>query len=1632
MHGRSHTLAALRSATGFIVESLERRRLMAGVVINEFLADNVNGIVDQDNFHSDWIEIRNTDATSVNLAGWTLTDDAANLTKWQFPSTTLASGAYLLVYASGKNRAVAGQQLHTNFQLDAAGEYLALVKPGGIIADSFAPYPEQLEDISYGRGSTSSVVDTLVGEAASVKAKVPTAASAIDSTWRNLNFVPDGTWTSGSSGIGYDTSTSPVNYGPYIGLSVQSAMSGTNRTSAYIRIPFNVADPTALASLHLKMRWDDGFIAYLNGTEIGSNGNMRRAFPPGSAPAWNSIASANRDDAQAIQYEDLDISSNLNLLLPGANVLAIHGLNVLNSSDLLQSPLLTADRSLTSASSYMSTPTPGAGNALGTLGFVKDTKFTVDRGFFETAFNLGITSDTAGAQIRYTTDGSVPTATSGSIYSAPFAVDKTTTVRAAAFKTGWTSTDVDTQTYIFLNSVITQNAGLFPTDAWGGSGGPDWTVDSRIATTAPWDATFKNDMMAVPSMSLVMPWNDWFGTGGQGIYIDGTNTERAGSVEMISATSATQEFQINAALEIQGASSAQRWNNDKLSIKVTFKAPYGPTKLNTPLFTDPVLDKGAPTEFDSFVLDSMYDDSWMDPGSTNRANAKLIQDQFAADLQNLAGGYGPHGRFVQLYLNGLYWGMYYLHEIPDDSFASAMMGGDRADYDVLKHNGTTVVAGDSGPSNYSKLFTDVRKDMTVAANYNVVAGELDIDNFIDYMIVNQFVGNTDWSSHNWYASYDRVNTKKWRFSSWDAEISLRSVNTDNTVFNEDDSPTELQTRLSANPEYRLRFADQVQRLLFNGGVLAQAGTYYQRRVTEIDRAIVGESARWGDNHGGSPLTREQWRATQDAMQTNYFAFSKRPTVLLGQYTARGWLQSLTAPNYSQFGGQVNPGYQLTITKPAGSPASAVIYYTLDGSDPRVSGGAISSTAVQYASAITLNTSKRVKARIYNAGSWSAIIDATFFTPNLFPVRISELSYHPGNPNVVDPEDLEFIELVNTGSSSVNLQGVQITTAIDPYTFGNINLAAGQRIVVARTPAIFDSIYGPGVNRAPTGYTGKLDNAGESITLLGPLGETLQSFTYDDAAPWPTTPDGGGPTLEIINPLGDPNDPTNWRASFADGGTPGAASSPPAVVSSTFEYDAAQAIRVVFDRNMDQATFSGADVTVQLQPGGQIVNPTSVSFPNATTALFTFATPLADGNYRATLLAGSVKDTAGVALGAAGDVDFFVLGADANGDRHVDAADQAILTAHLGQSNTFKNGDFDYNGTVNAADQAILNQKLKLWLPPVGALSLPATGNSDVYRLRRESASLLQVYAAADATPTYRVMLGAVSSISFAGGVGDDWLILDCSNGLPLTTIPVNFDGGNVGSDTFKVVGTPAADVVTWSATSLVIGAMTTTYGGVENRIFEGDGGFDDLTLDAVRASFLTSQQFQNLHLTDTARATLPANGNLFIRTRGLQLDGSAQLDLADNDLILDYTGSSPLGSASGGTYSGVTGMIQSGNNSGLWNGPGIVTSMPDAVTSKTVLGVADASETLGLSSGATALWHNVTIDDTTLLIKYTYAGDQNLDGVINADDYAWIDLYSQIPSSNTYNRGDLNYNGAINADDYALIDLMVTEQGNPL
>ncbi|SVD75082.1 uncharacterized protein METZ01_LOCUS427936, partial [marine metagenome] len=265
-------------------------------------------------------------------------------------------------------------------------------------------------------------------------------------------------------------------------------------------------------------------------------------------------------------------------------------------------------------------------------------------------------------------------------------------------------------------------------------------------------------------------------------------------------------------------------------------------------------------------------------------------------------------------------------------------------------------------------------------------------NFIDYMLVNFYVGNTDWSHQNWYASSNRNNPEgRWRFHSWDAEHVLKGINDNSVTKNNAASPTGFHQSLKRNEEYRVLFADRIHRHFFNNGVLTpeKGAASYQARLDSIDEAIVAESARWGDNQRSTPFTRDkEWVAEKNRLLQQYFP--RRTGIVLNQLRAQNLYPSLAAPTFSQHGGSVPTGFNLTLKTSKGD-----IYFTLDGSDPRLAGGALSETANRYSKALPIEGTARVKSRVRYQNEWSALAEAQFVVEgSLEKLLITEVMYHP--------------------------------------------------------------------------------------------------------------------------------------------------------------------------------------------------------------------------------------------------------------------------------------------------------------------------------------------------------------------------------------------------------------------------------------------------------------------------------------------------------------------------------------------------------------------------------------------------------------------------------------------------------------
>ncbi|MBN1506390.1 MAG: lamin tail domain-containing protein [Sedimentisphaerales bacterium] len=613
--------------------------------------------------------------------------------------------------------------------------------------------------------------------------------------------------------------------------------------------------------------------------------------------------------------------------------------------------------------------TPGASNYQAYDGLVGDVEISPAHGFYDEPFEVTMLCGTPDATIYYTTDGSEPAREgsrfpTGKAYSAPFQITRTTCIRAKAIKTGWKSSRIATQTYVFLDLVIRQSASVSGLPgSWAGVNA-DYAMDTRIVN--PNLAEMKEYLKSIPTMSIVTTVDDMFGTT-NGIYSHATSRglswEKPASLEMI-WPDGQEGFQANCGIRMYGDVGRQNAYRKK-SFRLLFKGVYGQTSLRYPLF-----GKDATQEFDQLILRANFNDCYV----FGREKSQYMRDEYSRKLQEALGQATSHGTYVHLYIDGAYWGLYNPVERPDQSFTASYFGGDKEDWDCFK---TNVPVGDSVGDSWSAMLSAVRQGVQTNEGYQRVQGNnpdgtrnpaykdyIDLDNYIDYLIVNFFVGNTDWPHKNWYAGMNRIDTSGFKFFCWDTEWvidlvvghSLDSSLTENVV-NVGNGIAEPYGQLRNNAEFRLLFADHVHRAFFNGGPLYvdpsrpwwdptypqgnRPAAAYAALADSIEEAMIAESARWGDVVSSTPYTITQWRAERDYILNTYMV--QRPGIVMNQFRNAGLYPSIAAPAFNisgsyQHGGRVMKGSLLSMT------GSGTIWYTTDGNDPRLPATVPSGTA----------------------------------------------------------------------------------------------------------------------------------------------------------------------------------------------------------------------------------------------------------------------------------------------------------------------------------------------------------------------------------------------------------------------------------------------------------------------------------------------------------------------------------------------------------------------------------------------------------------------------------------------------------------------------------------------------------------
>lgn len=754
--------------------------------------------------------------------------------------------------------------------------------------------------------------------------------------------------------------------------------------------------------------------------------------------------------------------------------------------------------------SYYDVPTPGAPNGFTSLtGVCAEVRVNVQRGHFEVPFDLVLSCATPGVEFRYTTDGSEPTPDSP-LFPGRLRVDRTTLFRAAAFKPGHLPSRVVTHSYFFglpapLRSLPTLSLVTASNHLYGPSG--ILGIQGGTYAGGPWQPVAPGDYHNPSQHGLA-----W---------------ERPVSVEWIEPGDG-RGFQADAGIRVQG-SDYQRPRlrpTSKFSYRLYFRSDYGPGRLEYPLFPLTPVQR-----FDQLVLRAGF----------NEPDNPFVRDELTRRLSSDMGQIASHGTLAIVFLNGRYYvgsPWYNPCERVHEEFFQEHLGGG-AEWDVVGP-GWAQTAGtpgviDGDRADFDALVNYVWSQTTFPpVVYSNVARWLDLTNFADYLILNTWAATGDWPVNNWRAGRDRAGGP-WRFVVWDAEWAMGFANrsvTLNSFTLSGPGPTDsglgstagseiarMFQRLRTSGEFRLLWADRVHKHFSEGGALSTSNLW--RRLNELRQQL-------------EPLM-------PDFSPTIGNWIRERGPIYSNQLLQAGLFNFTNAPRFNHPGGRVPLGFELVMT----NNGAGVIYYTTNGGDPRVPfTSGVAPDARPYTGPIRVTADLTVRARSLAGATWSAISEATFRVggPGV-PLRITELHYNPAGGSAE-----EFLELANLGGTALDVSGFWFEGITFRFPLGTV-LPPGARVVLASNTDTnaWRQRY-PGV--MPFGwFGGNLANGGERIVLRDAQGRVVTAVEFDDERGWPTEPDGGGPSLELVDPWGNPLDPGNWRASAAAGGSPGAPNSP---------------------------------------------------------------------------------------------------------------------------------------------------------------------------------------------------------------------------------------------------------------------------------------------------------------------------------------------------------------------------------------------------------------------------------------------------------------------------------------------------------
>ncbi|HUR47436.1 MAG TPA: lamin tail domain-containing protein, partial [Candidatus Saccharimonadales bacterium] len=956
-----------------------------------------------------------------------------------------------------------------------------------------------------------------------------------------------------------------------IASSLDASMRDIN-ASAYIRIPFVTANPSAFNSLILRMKYDDGFIAYLNGVEVA------RANAPIVA-TWNSSATAERSDAENNTWQEFNLGTELGLLRGGTNILSFQGLNVSPSDpDFLILPELTASTESfdLAATRYFKTPTPGTANGIGEtnlgpliLSAVHFPNIPKDND------NLLVTAQVAPSlravgsvrliyRVMYGNEVNAPMFDDGQ-HGDGAAGDG---VWGATIPASASSPGQMVRYYIFA------------TDSAGSS--------SRFpAYDSPQNSPqYQGTVVLNPNLTNPLPVMQWFvqnptlasdlaGTRcsifWDGEFFDNIGVNGHGQTSWQLPTylwpNKSMDFNLNSGFKLRPKSGMDRVKAfDLLS-------PYGDKAyMRLTLAFETFRDAGVPTHF-TFPIrvqqnNAFHSVMWL----VEQANDDFLKRNNQDD----------NGAMYKIYfpLTDPYTGAKKVNRVnePNDDLAGLINGLNKTGTDLRQYLFDNV---------------DVAEAVNFFATIELVQNE-DCCYYKNYYLYRDTLGNGQWQIFPWDLDLTFGRT----FTAWPSPFNGQSGGYfDTNIFYLDAYFDEQRASegfigggqpifeaLWAFPDTREMFFRRwtsVQEQFLRKTNTHPLAFYYENRIDQLTAQLAPDAAldlaKWGTWPYATPVVQSQ-PAAAAVIKTNYLAprrnwifntlayanggpyLGTQPanaTVVFGQIEwspssgnqAQEYIQLRNTNTYPVdiSGWKLSGGIDFTFKGGTVLPTNSVLYVSPDvnafrarTSGPRGGQGLF----------VQGNYKGQLSARgelLQLSDNTGRIVQSTNFTgaPSLAlqSLRITEIMYHPAGfpPGLAtNADEFEFIELKNVGSVAIPLDGVRFVNGIDfDLTAASLDfLPAGQTMLLVKNAAAFTSRYGAGPNVVGE-YSGSLDNAGETLTLVDAAGEKILDFAYNNN--WYPITDGLGFSLQIVNDHAAWDtwgQKSSWQPSGTLNGTPG--------------------------------------------------------------------------------------------------------------------------------------------------------------------------------------------------------------------------------------------------------------------------------------------------------------------------------------------------------------------------------------------------------------------------------------------------------------------------------------------------------------